>query len=104
MQILLARVLAVILALQPWAFGMFAMPRPKGSATQSLSSPKHDQPVLENTRSNLQVQNAIKESVVPPTLTTYLETPEYYLISSLQTLTAEAPQPNTQARFSRWNE
>ena len=104
MQILLARVLAVILALQPWAFGVFAMPRPKGSTTQSLSSPKQDQTVLENTRTSQQVQNATREMAVPPALTTYLETKKYYAVSSLFSQTTEAPHPNIQARFSRWNE
>jgi hypothetical protein len=104
MQILLARVLAVILALQPWAFGVFAAPRPKGSTTQSLSSPKQDQTVQEITRSNLQVENANKESFVPPKLTTYLETPKYHTVSNLQSPTTEAPKTNIQARFSRWNE
>jgi hypothetical protein len=104
MQILLARVLAIILALQPWAFGIFALPRPKSSATQSLSSPKQDQTALENTRSAVKIQTATREMVVPPTQTTYLETPQYFIISSLQMTTSETPQINIQARFSRWNE
>jgi hypothetical protein len=103
MQKLLAKVIAVLIALQPWAFGVFAAPRPKSSTASSLSSPK-DQIILENTRTSVQVQNAVRESGVVPSSTVLVKFSRYFIISSFFFIPTEAPQPNTQARFSKWNE
>ncbi len=103
MQTLLTRVLAVFLALQPWAFGMLSAPRSK-SAASSLSSPAQDQTVLENARVAIQVQNANSDLGVVPKITASLESPVFYLVSSWRIAAAPMQQNDVLARFSRWNE
>jgi hypothetical protein len=104
MQKLLAKVIAVLIALQPWAFGVFAAPRPKSSTASSLSSPAQDQMILENTRASVQVQNAVRESGVVPNSTVSVKFARYFIVSSFFFIPTEAPQSNTQARFAKWNE
>ena len=102
MQHFLTRVLAVLLALQPWSFGVLAAPRPKNAAS-SLSSPIQDQAVLESLRSLAQVQNTTLELGLAP-ITARLEAAVYVVVSGVQIANTQTPQDDRLARFSRWNE
>ncbi len=104
MQTLLTRVIAILLALQPWAFGMFAAPRSKNNSASSLSSPAQDQTILENNRTVVQVQNAAREMGVVPKITAFQGTPRFYMVSNYLITSTEARHDDVLARFSRWNE
>jgi hypothetical protein len=104
MHALFARVIAILLALQPWAFGMFAVPRAKGNTTSSLSSPSHDQTVLDNIKTVAQLPSTARDTALAPQPFHSLQAPKYKLEALLLQTTTSAPSKCLLARYGRWLE
>ncbi len=104
MTALLTRILAVLLALQPWALGAFAAPRSKNNSTSSLSSPARDQTSLENAKPSSQLPTSAREAAVAATSTYLPKTPNYSVISSSFRTAPEAIKIGILAWYSRWLE
>jgi hypothetical protein len=104
MHALFTRVLAILLALQPWAFGMFALPRAKTNGTSSLSSPSRDQTALDNIKTASQLPSATKDAAIAPEIVRSLQAPKYGLVALHTQTPSTAPEKCLLARYGRWLE
>jgi hypothetical protein len=104
MHALFARVFAILLALQPWAFGMFAAPRAKGSSTSSLSSPSRDQTMLDSIKTVAQLPSATRDTAIAPEIVRSLQAPKYGLVGLHTQTSSAALSKCLLARYGRWLE
>jgi hypothetical protein len=104
MQALFTRVFAILLALQPWAFGMFALPRAKTSSTSSLSGPTRDQTVVDNAKTVSQLPSPSRDTAVAPCIVVGLQAPNFELVALHVQIPTTAPHKCLLARYGRWLE
>ncbi|MFN3266120.1 MAG: hypothetical protein ACK41E_04690 [Deinococcales bacterium] len=102
MQAFFTRVIAIILALQPWAYGMFALPRAKNSGASSLSSPSRDQTVLDSIKTVNQMPGATRDDALAPTLVHSAPAPKYRQVPERIKTSSAAAYEFLLARYGRW--
>lgn len=102
MQAFFTRVLAILLALQPWAFGMFAAPRAKSSSASSLSSPSRDQAALDKFSSTTQLPSNTRDAALAPRPVRSAPAPKYQQVLEQTQTKSAAAYKFLLARYGRW--